>query len=155
VGRGQMSVRWVVVLMLIGRLGWGQTPSGNDREARRLFDEGQRHYNLGEYEQAIAQFKEDYRLSEAPLLLFNIAQAYRLLGPGNCDPALQFYARYLRADPQTLDRNAIEQRMAELTPCAQRERDQKSEEARQPANGQGLAPAQLRAPEGKVSKGHR
>jgi len=47
-------------------------------KAKQLYDEGLRHYNLAEYPDAIASWKESYRLSKAPLLLFNLGQAYRL-----------------------------------------------------------------------------
>ncbi|HUS65260.1 MAG TPA: hypothetical protein VMZ28_11985 [Kofleriaceae bacterium] len=62
--------------------------------AEKIYKEGLRHYNVGEYAQAIARFKESYLISAAPLLLFNIGQAYRLAG--NCKQAILSYNAYLR-----------------------------------------------------------
>lgn len=66
-------------------------------EARALYDRGLQHYNLGEYRAAIDAWKEAYRISHAPLLLFNIGQAYRL--SGDCTNARIFYATYRREEP--------------------------------------------------------
>ena len=41
--------------------------------AKRLFNQGQARYSLGEYHEAISQFRAAYQLSFAPGLLFNIA----------------------------------------------------------------------------------
>src|SRR5690349_20982987 len=64
------------------------------REARAHFEIGLRHYNLGEFDRAIVEFKLAYRRSEAPGLLFNIAQAHR--ARGDARSALHFYAAFLR-----------------------------------------------------------
>jgi hypothetical protein len=46
-------------------------------EARALYEEGLRHYNVAEYADAITAFKEAYLRSGDPKLLFNVAQSYR------------------------------------------------------------------------------
>src|SRR4051812_18272354 len=46
-------------------------------EAKRLTRQALLHYDLGEWDKAIAEFKRAYELSEAPTLLFNLAQAHR------------------------------------------------------------------------------
>src|SRR5262249_22729345 len=63
-----------LVAMLLAR----STPAcaQKDDEARTLYQQGLRLYNLGEYDRAIEKLKTSYRLSAAPLLLYNIAQAY-------------------------------------------------------------------------------
>src|SRR5262249_34851212 len=66
--------------------------------AKRLFNQGQVHYSLGEYDQAISEFRAAYQLSSAPGLLFNIAQAYRL--KGDCRQALEVYKHFLRLAPE-------------------------------------------------------
>src|SRR3954471_15303120 len=65
--------------------------------AKKLYDEGLTHYNMGEYADAITAWTESYRLSKAPLLLFNLGQAYRL--SGDCTKATTFYDSYERELP--------------------------------------------------------
>jgi tetratricopeptide (TPR) repeat protein len=73
-------------------------PSEADKErALALYEQGKSHYDLGEYDAAIARFKAAYEISEAPLLIFNIAQSYRL--KGDCPRALDGYRHFVRLDP--------------------------------------------------------
>jgi hypothetical protein len=60
--------------------------------AQQLYERGVSAYDEGEYDRAIRAFEESYRLIQEPLLLFNIGQAYRLMG--NCEKALDYYQRY-------------------------------------------------------------
>src|SRR5262249_1560300 len=85
-------------------------------EKARVLAEGGRHYHdAGDYEQAIAAFKEAYVLAPSPGLLFNLAQAYRLAG--QCDDAAWMYRRYLDASPAA-DRRAIaENHLAIVEKC--------------------------------------
>jgi tetratricopeptide (TPR) repeat protein len=118
-GAPQVKVTWLVVACgLFGPVRLGHTQTGDEAEARRLYQEGRRHYNIGEYERAIERFKAAYLISQAPLLLYNIAQAYRLEGSERCGEAVQFYQRYLTAVPEAPERRAVERRLVELEPCA-------------------------------------
>jgi tetratricopeptide (TPR) repeat protein len=81
--------------------------------AKRLFEQGQAHYDLGEYDEAIAAFREAYEISSAPALLFNIAQAHRL--KGDCPRALQVYRHFVRLDPDSPRRSAAEGQIASLS----------------------------------------
>lgn len=47
------------------------------REAGKRFRAGDQAYKLGDYAEAIAAFEDAFRLSEDPIVLFNIAQSYR------------------------------------------------------------------------------
>jgi tetratricopeptide (TPR) repeat protein len=71
----------------------------NEREARELFTQGQLHYSLGDYEQAITKFRRAYELTSAPGLLFNVAQAHRLAG--QCKRALDVYRHFIRLAPES------------------------------------------------------
>ncbi len=62
--------------------------------AKALYEEGLRHYNVAEYDEAIRAWKEAYLISKRPLLLFNLGQAYRL--SGDCKQAMDFYDSYRR-----------------------------------------------------------
>jgi tetratricopeptide (TPR) repeat protein len=67
-------------------------------EARALYDEALRHYNVAEYADAITAFKGAYLISGDPKLLFDVAQSYRL--SGDCEQALRFYKNFRREAPQ-------------------------------------------------------
>ncbi len=81
-------------------------------EAKALYDKGNTHYNLGEYDAAVAAFKQAYAISSAPGLLFNIAQSFRLAK--NYEQASHFYQTYLRLKPDALNRADVEARIAEM-----------------------------------------
>jgi Tetratricopeptide repeat len=49
-------------------------------EKVKFFNEGGKHFKLQEYEMALFNYKESYRISPTPELLFNIGQCQRLLG---------------------------------------------------------------------------
>lgn len=83
-------------------------------EARRAYEAGTKHYSLGEYDEAVALFRQAYDLSAAPGLLFNIAQAQRLAG--RCAPALEAYKHFVRLDPTSAYRGEAEMQIAHLTP---------------------------------------
>ena len=51
--------------------------------------------NLGQYDEAIDHFSEAYALTQDPILLFNLGQAYRLAG--RADKSLSSYSSFLRA----------------------------------------------------------
>jgi len=91
-------------------------PTAADRAAaKEAFARGTRHFNVAEYDEAIAEFKASYKLVPAPLLLYNIAQAYRQ--HGDCAEAARFYRSYLREAPAAKDRARVEQRVVEMDAC--------------------------------------
>src|SRR5689334_25429236 len=69
-------------------------------QARDLYAEGSRLYDQADYAGAIAAFEKAYAAYPAPALLFNLAQAHRLLGPAHCREALDYYERY-RKTPES------------------------------------------------------
>ncbi len=81
-------------------------------EAKALYDKGITHYNLGEYDKAIAAFRQAYEISLAPGLLFNIAQAHRL--NKDYEQASKLYSTYLRLKPDAPNRADVEARIAEM-----------------------------------------
>jgi tetratricopeptide (TPR) repeat protein len=80
-------------------------------QGKALYDEGLRHYNVAEYKEAIAVWKQAYLLAKKPLLLFNIGQAYRL--SGDCDQALTFYDSYIRDEPNIQNQEELDQAVAQ------------------------------------------
>lgn len=83
-------------------------------EAKEHYDRGMQHYELGEFTAAVEEFKQAYARSQAPGLLFNLAQASRL--GKDYEQALHFYRSYLRVRPDAPNRPDVEKRIAELEP---------------------------------------
>jgi hypothetical protein len=100
-----------------------QAPTAEaDARARELYLRGDRLYAEGRYEEAVEAFRESYRLSGRPLLLFNLANAYeRLARYEEALAALRDYAPHapveeedqIRARIESLTRRAEAQRAAE------------------------------------------
>jgi tetratricopeptide (TPR) repeat protein len=65
--------------------------------ARKLFREGEIHFNLGEFEKAKEKFSAAYRVKQIPAFLFNIGQCHRQLG--NCERAVFYFRQFLRYQP--------------------------------------------------------
>lgn len=84
----------------------------DDRRAKKLFEDGTRAFNLGEFPSAVDLYRQAYKLKPEPGLLYNIAQAYRLAN--DLQNAAFFYRSFLRAAPQTPNRKEIEDRIRKL-----------------------------------------
>lgn len=105
-----------------------KTDEQKKAEAKTLYDEGLKHYNLAEYDSAIDKFKRAYAISSAVGLLFNIAQSYRL--KKDWEQASNFYLTYLRLKPDAPNRVDVEQRIAEMQKMIE---DAKAMEKRPPS----------------------
>jgi tetratricopeptide (TPR) repeat protein len=87
-------------------------------EARQLYAQGKAEYAQGHYTAAIELFERSYALSESSALLFNMAQAHRLAGPGHCSDAVSLYKSYLAAEPDAENQKEVVERIAELGDCS-------------------------------------
>jgi tetratricopeptide (TPR) repeat protein len=96
--------------------GTGSAAAAGDPEhvarAREHYAQGSRLFDLSEYDAALREFKEAYRLVDDPAFLYNIAQCQRKLG--NLEEAITFLKRFLRHAPNAKNRRDIEHRIAEL-----------------------------------------
>ena len=90
----------------------GPEMAADDKE---LYARGTKHYDLGEYAAAIDSFRASYDLVPQPLLLFDIAQAYRQLR--DCGHARTFYKSYLRNLPAADNRDKVERFLADMDAC--------------------------------------
>jgi tetratricopeptide (TPR) repeat protein len=83
-----------------------------EAEARRHFEAGSREYSLGEFRKAAEEYKQAFRAKPDPVLLYNVAQAYRLAN----DPAqaIFFYQSYLRSVPDAHNRHEVDERIKKL-----------------------------------------
>lgn len=136
-----------VALIAISLALIGGTPSASGAEvadAKRAFISGMKHFDLGEYQQALDDFKNGYRAKEDPVFLYNIAQCYRLLDLPQ--DAIRYYRLYLNRAPDAQNRGEIEQRIQTL-----QARTAKAQVATPPQQNPGVAPAPV-APHAKVAE---
>jgi tetratricopeptide (TPR) repeat protein len=82
------------------------------KEAKTFFETAETHYRLQEFSQALDAYKESYRISQHPELLFNIAQCYRKLE--RYEEALLSYQSFLRDVPKAKNRAEVEAHIANL-----------------------------------------
>ena len=80
--------------------------------AKEHYQRGTTYYDLGKYDDAIKEFEAAYHLKNDPAFLYNLAQAYRLVG--NNERALHFYRTFLRYVPKSPKRAEIEDRIKAL-----------------------------------------
>lgn len=90
-----------------------------EARAQALYEQGTKHYDIAEYDEAIAAYKEAYKVLPVPLILYNIGQAYRL--KGDCSNARTFYRNYLRAESTGDIADKARTHLAEMEKCAKPE----------------------------------
>jgi tetratricopeptide (TPR) repeat protein len=113
--------------LLLASLLWaaatGAQPGAD--EARKYFNIGAKAYQQGKYDDALPAFREAYRISQRPGLLFSMAQAHRMrYFRGNhaddLKQAIQLYREYLKQDPTGARKGDSEQALASLVPILER-----------------------------------
>jgi tetratricopeptide (TPR) repeat protein len=102
-------------------------------QARQHYTKGKQAFDLGKWDDAIAEFEEAYKLRSDPTFLFNMAQAYRR--KGDLQRALDLYKNYLIENPDSPKRSEIEKRIRAL-----------EKEMKNPARRQIEAPAPVAKP---------
>jgi len=118
------------------------TPKHDDpkaAEARAHYEEGTKAYNLGEYPRAVTEFKAAYNAKPDPLLLYNIAQSFRL--GGDAAQALFFYRSFLRNMPTAPNRKEVEGRVRTLEKQVEKQAEKQADEPKHEA-----APPPVTAP---------
>jgi tetratricopeptide (TPR) repeat protein len=81
-------------------------------QARKYFQSASKHFDLGEYREALEDFKSGYRLKDDPIFLYNIGQCERLLGH-NVE-AIRSYKAYLRRKPDAPNRGEVQKKVDAL-----------------------------------------
>ena len=82
-------------------------------QAKAAFTEGKSLHDQGKLVEAVDKFKESYRLSQNPLLLYNIG--FTLDEAGQKDNALLYYRKFLSDAPQgAAQRKTVEDRVKQL-----------------------------------------
>jgi len=132
--RSLARVPALAVLLAIITCGQARAQNPSPEElARRHHERGTTFYNLGQFEDAISEFRKGYEQKGDPVFLLNIGEAYRQLGAH--EKALFFYRRYLSAVPSAPNRAEIDGKVAALQKLVDAQ-----ERARSPAPPQPLPP---------------
>src|SRR5262249_12617447 len=88
----------------------GVARAGEPGDARTHYEAGQKFYDEGRYDEAIAEYQSAYRAKPHPNVLYNIAQAYeRLLEYGKCVTYFELYLTEAPADAEF--RKIVENRL--------------------------------------------
>ena len=106
--------RTAVIVMLLASRAFADGSADPTEQAKQLYNEGKRYYDVADYPHAIEAWKQAYVLSSAPMLLYNIGQAYRL--QGDCTNALRFYATYEREAGAEVDKAGLDEARARCNP---------------------------------------
>ena len=120
--RGFSSAFLILAVTIAGAHG-AQASEAGKKAARPHYEKGASEYNLGHFAEAISEFEKAYEQDQAPILLFNIAQAHRQ--SGNNERAAFFYRRYLEQEPDAANRPEVEKRIKDLEGVIQQQNDVK------------------------------
>jgi tetratricopeptide (TPR) repeat protein len=101
------------VCLLLQATAWGD---GSTRAAREHYRRATKAYDIGQYDEAIREFGEAYKIKDDPTILYNLAQAHRLAG--HREEALRTFRMFLLKVPDTPYRADAEARIAELQKAA-------------------------------------
>ena len=116
-----MSVRAVLAfLIVLATAGPALAQQDPLQRAQTLFDEAQQHYLTKDYAGAADRFKQAYDARPLPSFLYNAAAAHHMQGKTSGDRAayefaVQYYQKYLTAEPTSADKATIEKSIAVLT----------------------------------------
>jgi len=124
-----------LALLLVAAPVMAQPTTTAKQEAERLYETGTQHYNLGEYDKAIAIYKDAYRTFPNPYFLYNIAQSYRRAG--ELQQALSFYKSFLNALPDPPNRAEVDDRIRELEAALQSQAQANSASPTAPVSPEG------------------
>lgn len=106
-----------------------------EKQARKLFAEAEKYYNLGKFKDALEMYSKAYEVVQLSGFLFNIGQCHRMLG--NYERAVFFYRGYLRGGRSIPNRSMVERLISDserrMEEKKQEEERRKQEEARKRA----------------------
>jgi tetratricopeptide (TPR) repeat protein len=112
------SVEALVLLLALALPAQAQ-PAADAAAARAAFGEAERSYQLGRFEEAITSYERAFALDPQPAFLHNIALAHRRQyeidgKPEHLRRARELYRNYLRLEPTSSRRAAVEKLIEEL-----------------------------------------
>ena len=98
------------VLAALAVTAWAEPTKEQLEQAKAAFAEGKSLHDQGKLPEAVEKFKESYRLSQNPLLLYNIG--FTLDEAGQKDNALLYYRKFLSDAPaNATQRKTVEDRV--------------------------------------------
>jgi tetratricopeptide (TPR) repeat protein len=108
-----MKIRcFVLVAAMLFAGGTSYADPARDAEAKEHYEAGTAAFNLGNWARAIDEYKAAYTLKPEAVLLYDIAQSYRL--NNDLPNAIFFYKSYLRNQPNATNRREIDDRIRKL-----------------------------------------
>ena len=89
-----------------------QLSSQQKQEIHVHYQQATRAYDLGKYQEAVDEYQKVYEIDGDPVMLYNIAQAYRL----NDQPqeSIHFYRRYLQRSPEARNKEDVERKITAM-----------------------------------------
>jgi tetratricopeptide (TPR) repeat protein len=135
-------MRYVVAAAALLALSAGVARGDDEASARDHYVKGTRAYELGLYDEAIAEYMAAYKTKDDPALLFNLGQAHRLAG--HAAEALRFYKTYLSKLPEAGNRADVEVKIRELKELVEKQKQQPQTEP--PTVSAAASPAPVTAP---------
>ena len=102
----------LVLCLVFVTLSTGPAFADDRNAAREAFRRASQHYKLGEFKEALQDFKAAFRAYEDPTFLFNIAQCERQLDQR--DEAIRQYKMYLAEAPNAANREEVKAVVARL-----------------------------------------
>jgi hypothetical protein len=89
------------------------------KKAQNAFDQAQADYLAGKYDEAAKGFDEAYAARQFPQFLYNAGACHHMKGKKSSDPvaykaAVDYYKKYLAADPQAADKAKVEKAIGVL-----------------------------------------
>jgi tetratricopeptide (TPR) repeat protein len=111
--------RLLAVALALATVAAHADESADLQGARQHTQRGMALFDLQRYDDAIKEYEAAYELRNDPMLLFDIAQAYRKANrPAQ---AIHYYRTYLARDPNAENRQRVEERIHELEEQLKRE----------------------------------
>lgn len=111
--------RHALALGLLALVAAPPAARADDEVAKKYYELGRTLYSRSDYEGAIKQFEEAYRLSRKPDLLYNIARSHEALG--QYEKAIEVYRTYLTTQPPAAQ-GEVSARIANMERLAERQR---------------------------------
>src|SRR5262245_61550121 len=81
------------------------------KAAKEHFNKSEQHFRLREFDLAIPELKEAYRLFPSPLFLYNIAQCHLELK--QYEEAVSYFENFLEVDPKNKNKAQAEKYLAQ------------------------------------------